>query len=72
MKNFLKKAITLSLGVMMAFSVAACGTGSDDGSKGGKVKIIVPDLITSKKGLNTWTLERQEAFKEAYPNIEVE
>ena len=72
MKNFLKKAITLSLGVMMAFSVAACGTGSDDGSKSGKVKIIVPDLITSKKGLNTWTLERQEAFKEAYPNIEVE
>ncbi len=75
MKQFIKKAITLSMGVMMAFSIAACGGGGGSTSSNGageKVKITVPDLITSKKGLNAWTLERQEAFKEAYPNIEVE
>ena len=76
MKNFLKKAITLTMGLMMAFSVAACGGGSESSSSGGgsgdTVKIIVPDLITSKKGLNTWVLERQEAFAKEYPNIEVE
>lgn len=75
MRSFIKKALTLSMGAMMVFSLAACGgSGTGDSSSGGtgKVKIIVPDLITSKKGLNTWTLARQEAFKRDYPNIEVE
>ena len=78
MKNIFKRALTLSLGAVMSLGLVACGdNGGNNGGNGGatadgKVKIIVPDLITSSEGINEWTLARQAAFKEAYPNIEVE
>ena len=37
-----------------------------------KVKIIVPDYIRDKVGMNEWTAARQKAFEKAYPNIQVE
>jgi spermidine/putrescine transport system substrate-binding protein len=74
MKNFFKKTITLALCAMMVFGMAACGGGgggSTSGSNDGKVKIIVPDYIRDKVGMNEWTAARQKAFEKAYPNIKV-
>ncbi len=76
MRKFLTKVLTLSLCTTIVFGCVACGGGkesaSDSGTSTQKVKIVVPDLITGKKGLNAWELQRQEEFKKAYPNIEVE
>lgn len=73
MKRFFKKAIGFILGATMMFGVSACGDGgSGNGSNGDTVTITVPDLITSKKGLNVWEKARKEQFAKDYPNIKVE
>ncbi len=81
MKNFMKKAICLTMGTLMAFSMAACslgggtsssaGTSSSGSGSGDKVKIIVPDYIRTPVGIDEWTQERQKAFAKDHPNIEV-
>lgn len=75
MKKILKRAVMGVMGLVMAFSITACGSGAggqNDDQGNGTVKIIVPDLVSNTSGLNGWTKQRQEDFKKAYPNIKVE
>ena len=72
MKKFWKKTLALVMGATMLFGMTACGNGDGGGGDGGKVKIIVPDLVVGNKGLNGWTKSRQQQFAVDYPNIQVE
>lgn len=74
MKKRFTRILAVLIGVLAMFGATACGENDKENGENNSenVKIVVPDRITSKKGLNAWELQRQEEFKKAYPHIEVE